>query len=478
MDCMFKGSRLHSTPRIPYKWSLMFVIGLGNLLAIMDGGMVAISLPKIIEVFDSNASTVAWISLAYFVGIASPLMTLGWLADTVGRKRMYILGTMIVTAGLAFSAVSQSVPQLICVRLVSAIGSSMILANDNALLTSGFPSQDRGKAQGISNMALGLGLGLGFLLGGVLIDTLGWRALFWIRMPAWIILAILAWRIIQDDRGTGPAIIRLDALGSILLGAATITILLAINQAGKVGIVTPFTIAMITATVILVPILVMVERKASSPIIDLDLFKNRVFSSGMASQLFMQIAQGGWNFLAPFYLIYGMGYSSSMAGLIILPFHLIRLIFSPIGGVLADRYGSQIPAAGGGILLLGGLFLISSLASDAGLWLIVLTILIAGSGLSIFLPANNSSIMGNVPFKNLGSASSFLAGSRAVGTSIGIALAAAAYTIFTNRERVEGTSYIENGSVDSFEKALLLVIFASLIGIPVILARGKEQGQK
>jgi len=354
----------------------------------------------------------------------------------------------------------------------------MILANDNALLTAGFPSQDRGKAQGISNMALGLGLGLGFLLGGVLIDTLGWRALFWIRVPAWIILAILAWRIIQDDRGADPTAIRLDALGSILLGAATITVLLAINQAGKFGIVAPFPIAMIAATVILVPILVMVERKASSPIIDLNLFKNQVFSSGMASQLFMQIAQGGWNFLAPFYLIYGMGYSSSMAGLIILPFHLIRLIFSPIGGVLADRYGSQIPAAGGGILLLGGLFLISSLASDAGLWLIVLTILIAGSGLSIFLPANNSSIMGNVPLRNLSSASSFLAGSRAVGASIGIALAAAAYTFFSDRERVDGASYIENGSTDTFEKALLLVIFASLIGIPVILARGKEQGQR
>jgi len=354
----------------------------------------------------------------------------------------------------------------------------MILANDNALLTVGFPSQDRGKAQGISNMALGLGLGLGFLLGGLFIDTLGWRALFWIRLPAWIILAILAWRIIQDDHGTGSTVIRFDALGSILLGAATITVLLAINQAGKVGIVAPFPIAMITATVILVPILVMVERKASSPIIDLNLFKNRVFSSGMASQLFMQIAQGGWNFLAPFYLIYGMGYSASMAGLIILPFHLIRLIFSPISGVLADRYGSKIPAAGGGMLLLGGLFLISSLASDVGLWLIVLIILIAGSGLSIFLPANNSSIMGNVPLRNLGSASSFLAGSRAVGTSIGIALAAAAYTTLSTRERVDGASSIENGSADSFEKALLLVIFVSLIGIPVILARGKEQGQK
>ena len=86
--------------------------------------------------------------------------------------------------------------------------------------------------------------------------------------------------------------------------------------------------------------------------------------------------------------------------------------------------------------------------------------------------------MGNVPSGNLGSASSFLAGSRAVGQSIGIALAAAAYTILLNRERVEGAASIENGSADSFEKALLLVIFASLIGIPVILARGKEQGQK
>jgi MFS family permease len=130
------------------------------------------------------------------------------------------------------------------------------------------------------------------------------------------------------------------------------------------------------------------------------------------------------------------------------------------------------------MLLLGGLFLISSLASDVGLWLIVLTILIAGSGLSIFLPANNSSIMGNVPLRNLGSASSFLAGSRAVGTSIGIALAAAAYTTLSTRERVDGAPSIENGSADSFEKALLLVIVVSLIGIPVILARGKEQGQK
>tara|TARA_B100001765_G_C19305930_1_gene250836 strand:- start:248 stop:508 length:261 start_codon:yes stop_codon:yes gene_type:complete len=86
--------------------------------------------------------------------------------------------------------------------------------------------------------------------------------------------------------------------------------------------------------------------------------------------------------------------------------------------------------------------------------------------------------MGNVPLRNLSSASSFLAGSRAVGASIGIALAAAAYTFFSDRERVDGASYIENGSTDTFEKALLLVIFASLIGIPVILARGKEQGQR
>ena len=173
---------------LEYKWVLMLVVSAGSFLSIMDGGMVAIGLPGMIDGLHTEASIIVWGTLAFFLGSTAPLLTLGWVADTIGRNCIYPWGVLIVTAGLAFSAVSQGVSQLILARLATAVGSSMMLANDNALLTQDFPASERGRAQGINNMALGLGIGLGFLLGGILVDFLGWRALFWSRLPLQLVL--------------------------------------------------------------------------------------------------------------------------------------------------------------------------------------------------------------------------------------------------------------------------------------------------
>jgi MFS family permease len=175
--------------RFQYKWILLLVVSGGGFLSIMNAGMVNIGAPGIMEDFQTSVSLIVWVNLAFVMGTTVPLLPLSRISDVFGRKRLYLLGALIVPAGLVLSTFSQDLTQLIVARVVTALGSSMILANDNALLTQAFPASERGKAQGLINMAFGLGIGLSFFLGGVLIDIFDWRALFWARIPFQLLLA-------------------------------------------------------------------------------------------------------------------------------------------------------------------------------------------------------------------------------------------------------------------------------------------------
>jgi MFS family permease len=212
----------------------------------------------------------------------------------------------------------------------------------------------------------------------------------------------------------------------------------------------------------------------TAPIIELKLFLNRVFSSGVTAQLFVQIAHGGWNFLAPFYLIQGLGFSASFAGLLILPFHLVRLILSPISGAISDKMGTLLPSLLGKILLLGGLLALSRLGFDAPSWQIALVIGVAGAGLSIFLPPNNSAIMGYVPQSRLSSASGVLATSRSIGVSIGTALAAAAYASSLGGAGLPLPGIASPAVIAAFRDGMLVVTLTSALGILAILWRGRD----
>ncbi len=455
--------------RFQYKWILLLVVGLGGFLSIMNAGMVNIGAPGMMEDFQTSASLIVWVNLAFVMGSTVPLLPLSRVSDVFGRKRMYLLGALIVPAGLALSAVSQDLTQLIVSRVITAVGSSMILANDNALLTQAFPASERGKAQGYINMAFGLGIGLSFFLGGVLIDIFDWRALFWARIPFQILLAFSVWRFVRDDAqeaSDGRSGYSVDYAGVVLLAVVMIGSLLAINQTGRLGISSPLVLTAIGITAVALPMLIVLERRANFPAIQLNLFKSRVFSSGVTAQFFAQMAHGGWNFLSPFLLIVGMGYSASMAGLILLPFHTIRLVLSPISGALSDRFGTRSTSLVGHLTLLCGLFVLTALGTDTHIWKYLVIITIGGAGLSIFLPANNSAIMGFVPRDSLSSASGFLATSRAMGNSMGMALAASVYAHTLTTGGLEDT-------VNAVSQGITVVITVSAIGLVAIILRGR-----
>ena len=465
-----------ATGRFQYKWILLLVVSGGGFLSIMNAGMVNIGAPGMMEDFQTSASLIVWVNLAFVMGATVPLLPLSRISDSFGRKRLYLSGAMIVTAGLALSAISQDLAQLIMARVVTAIGSSMILANDNALLTQAFPASERGKAQGMINMAFGLGIGLSFFLGGILIDTFDWRALFWARIPAQLLLAFAVWQFVRDDSkdtSEGRSGYSVDYAGVTLLAVVMVGSLLAINQAGSLGLLSPFVAAAIGTTALALPVLIILERRANFPVIQLTLFKSRVFSSGVTAQFFAQMAHGGWNFLAPFLLITGMGYSASIAGLILLPFHTIRLVLSPISGVLSDKIGTRLTSLVGHLTLLCGLIVLTTLETDAPIWRYLVVITIGGAGLSIFLPANNSAIMGFVPQDSLSSASGFLATSRSMGNALGMALAAAVYSRALGSGGLGEVITASTEAVNAVSQGITVVTTVSAIGLVAIILRGR-----
>ena len=462
--------------RFQYKWVLFLVVASSGFLSIMNLNIVNIGAPDMIEDFQTNASLIVWVNLAFVMGVTVPLLPLSRISDVFGRKRMYLAGAILVPIGLTLCAISQDLYQLVAGRVITGFGSAMVLANDNALLTQTFPASERGKAQGMMNMAFGLGIGLSFFLGGILIDIFDWRSLFWARIPLHLLLAFSIWWLVRSDsndpeRDTSEYTV--DFVGVMLLAVVMMGSLLAINQSGRLGLSSPFVILAIGTVALALPLLIIVEIKSAFPVIQLRLFKSRVFSSGVTAQFFAQIAHGGWNFLAPFLLITGMGYSASMAGLIVLPFHTIRLVLSPISGILSDKFGTRSASLIGHLTLLVGLIVLTQLRSDAPIWLYIVIITIGGSGLSIFLPANNSAIMGFVPRDSLSIASGFLATSRSMGSSIGMALAAAIYASTLGSGKVSEVITTPIEAVYAVNQGITVVAIVSAIGLVAIILRGR-----
>ena len=457
-----------------YKWVVLAVIAAGSVLAVMDIGMVGIGTPAMMDALDTDANTIVWVSLAYTLVGAGPVLVLGWVGDTVGRKRVYLWGILILAVGLALSALSQNVSQLIVVRLLGAVGWSMMLAVDNALLTQGFPAHQRGRAQGVNTAALGVGVGIATIVGGVLVDLVGWRALFWSRIPGQLLLAFLAWRFLRDEPMDRRGPLQVDYAGAVILTAAMLTCLLAINQAGWSGVGSPVVIALAVATAFLLPVLLLVEKRTAIPILELKLFASRIFSSGIMAQVIFQMSQGSLSFLMPFYLIQGLGHSAFFAGLMVFPFSFTRLIFSPVAGLVADRVGTRGPSTLGLLMLLGAMLALARLGAGAPAWQILIPIVVGGAGVSIFLPANNSAILGGVPRSYLGSAAAFLAAGRALGNSIGFALAAALFSSTLVAEEAKDAGLAAETVVAAFGDAITVTAIVGFAGLLAIYLRGRR----
>ena len=403
----------------------------------IDSGIVNVSYPALVEAFDSDASTVLWVNVAYWVTDVGLLLTLGWMGDVAGRRRVFAMGFVVFTVGALLCAVSPTIWFLIGSRVVQAVGTAMILANTYAIITTAFPSSERGKAIGVSIAVVGLGLSTGPFIGGVLLDVLDWRAHYYIRAPVGVLGVVMSlWLLPRDATSVGDY--RMDYLGALVLFAAMATSLLVINQGGRLGFDSTPIIGLSAAAVVTMTMLVWSQRRSVRPILDFSLFRIRGYSLGLAVSVTHYLSHGGVMLVAPFFLITALGFSSTKMGGFIAAFYVMRMVVGPLSGRLSDRVGAKLPLVIGNAVTLLGLLWLSRLGIEASDLAILGSLLLAGAGSAMFEPADTSVIMGSVPAGRLGTASASVATARHAAFAGGVALAGAVFAI---RERAYLSTY-------------------------------------
>jgi EmrB/QacA subfamily drug resistance transporter len=340
-----------------------------------------------------------------------------------------------------------------------------------AIVTGTFPDNERGRAMGVLGSVLAAGVLVGPVLGGLLLDTLGWRAIFYTRVPIGIIGIIMAWALLNEQKAVGakPTV---DFWGAATLIIGLSCLLLFLNLGESLGFTSWPVLLLVTVGVILLALFVIQERRISQPVVDLRLFKNSYFTGGNISLFVSSFSMAFLIFLTPFFMIGAVGISALELGMLIATSPLTSIVVGPLAGWLSDKIGTRFLQTTGITIVSGSLFIFASLTADSTSFDIILGMVVFGIGMGVFSPTVQSSVMGSVPKERLGTASAMTNTVRQLATSVGTV---AAGILFTNRRDFH-ISRLTGGNtppqlleilsiVGSYQDALLLAAIICCFGI-------------
>ena len=423
-------NRITSSPN--YKWWAYGAVAIGMFLSVTDQSGINIALPRISEHFTADIPTVQWISLGYSLATSAMLMPMGRLADMIGRKRVYLMGYAGFLVFAFMGGLSQSLGFLIAAKVLQGIASAGVQANSMALLTEVFPSNERGKAMGLYMTIIGTGAISGPILGGFIVSSFGWRWVFFAGIPVGILAMLSAALVLkgmnaQQAARSGRG--SFDWVGAALSSATLVVFLLAMTNAWKVGWTSPPIVTGFAASVVLLVAFIVWELRVSEPMLDMSLFRNRVFSLAISARFFQFMGGSAIFFLMPFFLIQGLGYPASQAAFFMIPGSLCLAIVAPLAGRLSDRFGTRWLAAAGMVFSAAGMFNLSLLSIESPPWQIILGIFLSGLGMATFSSPNTSAIMGSLTPEKYGIVSGFVNLARTSANVTGIALSTTFVTI-------------------------------------------------
>jgi len=445
-------------------------ICIGVYMSTLDASVVNISLPTVVQSLNTDLRTVAWVVMAYLVVITGCLLIMGRLADLVGYRKIYLLGFIAFTLGSAFCGFSPTIHSLIGSRMLQGLGASALMAIGPAILTTAFPEKERGRALGISNSVVYAGFLTGPLLGGFLVEHLGWRSVFFINLPIGAIGIFLSLKILEKDGRTDK--VPVDFLGAILLFFFVTSLLLFLNGVGQGS--SALLWGWIVITLFSSSLFIIVELRSSSPLVDLYLFRRRLFISSLGTGLLSFWMNSAHTFVVPFFLQNILQISPSKVGMLIFPVALAVMIVAPLGGRISDRIGVRTPATVGLALTSLTIFSFTFLKGSVSDYQILWRQVVLGIGLGLFNPANNSAIIGSLPREKVGLASSFLAFARNLGLVIGVAFAEVVIALSLHATPLDAGK--RGLSLENIQDVWKLVLFIGVIAILISWTRERKSG--
>jgi MFS family permease len=414
-----------------YKWTALSNTTLGILAATVNASIVIISLPAIFRgihlnpLTPGNISYLLWMLMGYLVVSAVLVVTLGRLGDIFGRVRMYNLGFTVFGLGalaLPFDPLKGPAGALwlIGFRIIQAVGGAMLMANSPAILTDAFPSNQRGMAMGINQVAGISGQFIGLILGGIL-AAVDWRLVFLVSVPIGVGGAIWSYVSLREIGARTPA--KIDWLGNVTFAVGLIALLTGITYGiqpyggHSMGWTSPFVLSGLIGGVVLLTTFCFIELRVKAPMFDLRLLRIRSFSTGVTAALLASISRGGMQFMLIIWLqgiwlvLHGYSFTDTplWSGIYLLPLTAGFLIAGPLSGFLSDRFGAKYFASGG--LLVTALSFVGLLLVPTNFSFPVFAILIfiSGAGMGLFSAPNAAAVMNSVPPKQRGAASGMMA---------------------------------------------------------------------
>lgn len=460
------------------KWSIFIVTSMANLGASFAINSLNLALPLIREEFGVTQSDVSWLALVYSLLPSCMLLLFGRLADICGYRRQYIFGFgFFSVVCLLAPLLSFNLPTLIIFRALQGIGYSILISITQATIYKTFPENERGKALGINSVFVSVGFAAGPTIGGVLLKFFTWHSIFYFCAIFGILGFIGTLLSMEDDTTEKESRQKMDGLGGLLFIVFIGTLSVGINFVDDWGISwkTGTLFAISAAGLVL---FIIREKHAEHPLLPLYIFKNRTFTMANCACLLSYLTQQLTTYLYPFFLADVMMMSSYHSGLIMLTSPVAMMIFSPVGGSIADKKGTKLPAVTGLVMIVASCLGTAFFHQGESFFFIVAVLAFMGMGNGLSVSAINNSILGSVDGSMSGIASGTLATMRNIGNTMGIAVGSVMLTL-----RQSHYASINLSHTSTYLKAqrdvFLFGALAAIVAICLILfIHDKKKSQK
>ncbi|WP_342043331.1 MFS transporter [Bacillus sp. OTU2372] len=454
-------------------WYVVATVCIGAFVAALDASIINIALPSLQQQFHSQMNEIEWVSLSYLLSLASLILIFGRLADIIGRRWLYIIGFGIFSISSLLCGFAPSLFILIISRVFQGMGAALLQANSVSIITFAAPKEDLGKAIGFQASAQGIGLSLGPVVGGTLLSFVNWKWLFFINLPVGIIGMILGVLFLPKDSMKINKI-NFDVLGSVFLIPSLITVIYILNMGLKMGWGSPLIVACYFISVLTSILFYRTERKKSQPLVDFTLFKHSYFTIGNLTSMMSFIIMYAVLLLTPYYLDHVKHLPVFQASFFITFVPIGMTISTPISGMMSDRLGPGLPSILGLAFATIGTLLLSFIGSTGTNILMCLGLFLAGAGIGMFTPPNNSNVMGKVPKNALGVSGGILNMSRTLGMGLGVTLGGLSYQFFLS---VFGHNQVDS-MIYAFRSSYFVIAILSFITFLITVNNHKKEQKK
>ncbi|MER6784783.1 MFS transporter [Streptomyces sp. NPDC000658] len=419
-----------TAPRIPEavhrrRWAILGVLMLSLLIVVLDNSILNVAIKTISTPaptgLGATQSELEWAINAYTLVFAGLLFSAGLLGDRIGRKKVLLGGLAVFGIGSALAAESGSPAQLIAFRALMALGAAFVMPATLAVLMNVFDREEQPKAIGIWAGGVGLAIAIGPITGGLLLGHFWWGSVFLINVPIVLLAFGLMLWLVPESRDPKPG--RVDLVGVVLSVVGLVLLVYGIIKGGELA---DFTDAKVLATIgaglAVLAAFVVFEKRSDHPSVDMDYFKNKVFSAAISVIALVFFALMGVTFFSVFYTQSVRGYSPLQTGLLLLPLAAAQLIFAPRARLVVDRIGIRATTTAAMLVLAATLVAFATLDTDTPIWLLEVVFFFMGAGMAHIMTPTSVVIMQALPREKAGSASALSNTFRQVGGALGIAV--------------------------------------------------------